>query len=40
VNLVVANKDVGSIAQIYRDAEAHHRRMYYSFWAIQREGMA
>ncbi len=40
VNMVVANKDVGSIAQIYRDAEAHHRRMYSSFWAIQREGMA
>jgi hypothetical protein len=40
VNMVVANKDVGSIAQIYRDAEAHHRRMYSSFWAIQREGMS
>jgi hypothetical protein len=40
VNLVVANKDVGSIQQIYRDAEAHHRRMYYSFWAVQRESMA
>lgn len=40
VNMVVANKDVGSIAQIYRDAEAHHRRMYSSFWAIQREGVA
>jgi hypothetical protein len=40
VNLVVASKDVGSIQQIYRDAEAAHRRMYHSFWAIQREGMA
>lgn len=40
VNMVVANKDVGSIAQIYRDAEAHHRRMYSSFWAVQREGMS
>jgi hypothetical protein len=40
VNLVVANKDVGSIAQIYRDAESHHRRMYSSFWAVQREGMS
>lgn len=39
VNLVVASKDVGSIQQIYRDAEAHHRRMYYSFWAVQREAM-
>lgn len=40
VNMVVANKDVGSIAQIYRDAEAYHRRMYSSFWAVQREGMS
>jgi hypothetical protein len=40
VNMVVANKDVGSIQQIYRDAEAHHRRMYASFWAVQREGMS
>ena len=37
VDLVVASKDVGSIQQIYRDAEAHHRRMYHSFWAAQRE---
>jgi hypothetical protein len=37
VDLVVASKDVGSIQQIYRDAEAHHRRMYHSFWAVQRE---
>ncbi|MES1243306.1 MAG: hypothetical protein ABUT39_16965 [Acidobacteriota bacterium] len=40
VNMVVANKDAGSIAQIYRDAEAHHRRLYSSFWAVQREGMS
>lgn len=40
VNLVVANKDVGSIQQIYRDAESFHRRMYHSFWAVQREVMA
>lgn len=40
VNLVVANKDVGSIQQIYRDAESFHRRMYHSYWAIQREVMA
>ncbi|HEX3125793.1 MAG TPA: hypothetical protein VH394_00535 [Thermoanaerobaculia bacterium] len=40
VNMVVANKDVGSIGQIYRDAEAYHRRMYSSFWAVQREGMS
>lgn len=40
VNLVVANKDVGAIQQIYRDAEAFHRRMYHSFWAIQREVVA
>lgn len=39
VNLVVASKDVGSIQQVYRDAEAHHRRMYHSFWAVQREAM-
>lgn len=39
VNLVVANKDAGSIGQVYRDAEAHHRRMYHSFWAVQREAM-
>lgn len=39
VNLVVASKDVGSIQQIYRDAEAHHRRMYHSYWAVQREAM-
>lgn len=37
VDLVVASKDIGSIQQIYRDAEAHHRRMYHSFWAVQRE---
>lgn len=40
VNMVVANKDVGSINQIYRDAEGYHRRMYSSFWAVQREGMS
>lgn len=40
VDLVVATKDVGSIQQVYRDAEAHHRRMYHSFWAVQREGLA
>ena len=39
VNLVVASKDAGSIQQVYRDAEAHHRRMYHSFWAVQREAM-
>ncbi|HET9226838.1 MAG TPA: hypothetical protein VFR31_09235, partial [Thermoanaerobaculia bacterium] len=39
VNLVVASKDAGSIQQIYRDAEAHHRRLYHSFWAVQREAM-
>ncbi|HWM92192.1 MAG TPA: hypothetical protein VN493_15615 [Thermoanaerobaculia bacterium] len=39
VNLVVASKDVGSIQQIYRDAEGYHRRMYHSFWAVQREAM-
>lgn len=37
VNLIVANKDVGSIPQIYREAEAHHRRLYHSFWAAQKE---
>lgn len=37
VNLVVANRDVGNIDQIYHDAEAYHRRMYHSFWAAQRE---
>ncbi len=40
VNMVVANKDVGSIGQIYRDAEAHHRRLYSSFWAVQRESLS
>jgi hypothetical protein len=39
VNLVVASKDAGSIQQVYRDAEAHHRRMYHSYWAVQREAM-
>ena len=39
VNLVVASKDAASIQQIYRDAEAHHRRLYHSFWAVQREAM-
>lgn len=39
VNLVVASKDAGSIQQVYRDAEAHHRRMYHSFWAVQREAI-
>lgn len=39
VNLVVASKDAGSMPQVYRDAEAHHRRMYHSFWAVQREAM-
>ena len=39
VNLVVASKDAGSMQQVYRDAEAHHRRMYHSFWAVQREAM-
>ena len=28
VNLVVATKDVGSFPQIYRDAYAHHERLY------------
>jgi hypothetical protein len=39
VNLVVASKDAGSIQQVYRDAEAHHRRIYHSFWAVEREAM-
>ena len=39
VNLVVASKDAGSMQQVYRDAEAYHRRMYHSFWAVQREAM-
>jgi hypothetical protein len=28
VNLIVAQKDLGSFQQIYRDASAYHERLY------------
>jgi len=37
VNLVVASKDLGSIRQIYRDAEAFHKRLYQSMNAVERQ---
>lgn len=36
VNLVVANKDLGSIAQIYRDAHNYHQKLYASMLAHER----
>lgn len=37
VNLVIASKDLGSIRQIYRDAEAFHRRLYQAMNAVERQ---
>lgn len=33
VNLVVASRDLGAIRRLYGEAEAHHQKMYQSFWA-------
>jgi predicted RNA-binding Zn-ribbon protein involved in translation (DUF1610 family) len=34
VNLVLATKDLGNFTQIYRDAHAHHERLYTSMNAV------
>ena len=34
VNLVVANKDIGTFAQIYKDARAYHDRLYSNMTSI------
>lgn len=36
VNLIVAQKDLGSFQQIYRDASSYHERLYSSMHAVTR----
>jgi hypothetical protein len=37
VNLVVANKDLGAFAQIYRETYAYHERMYLAMHAVVKQ---